>query len=314
MTMLRALARRDASRRRGRHFAVLRALATSPEVLGSLMLLVMLFGWLGPWEVAVLVGWLITGAAMLSRDGERLTVRVGYGFHRPSTSQAQQLEPAWTEALRRCSVAPGDVDLYVKRARQANAYATGGRAVAVTTGALAASRANRLADEHLVALLVHELGHHATRSTRLILATNWLAAPWRIASQLLIGFGMIIAGRQPRRLLGGVVIAGVIVAPLQAEPGQRWMIAAALGGLVLALVACPLADAAVRRRSEFAADRFAVEAGLGPQLATVLERLDSGGSSGVRRWLATHPTVERRTTALRAHPPGADRPTTFASS
>jgi STE24 endopeptidase len=308
MTLSRALAPTDASRRHGRHFGALLALTTVPEVLGSTLLLVVLLGWLGAGEVVVLAGWLLTGAATLSRVGERLMVRVCCGFRRPNASQARQIGPAWTEALRLCSVATGDVDLYVKGATQANAHAAGGRAVAVTTGAIAACRANRLGDEDLVVLLVHELGHHATRSTRYILATSWLAAPWRFATQMLIGFGVIIAGRQPRGLLGGVVIAGLIVAPLQAEKDQRRVIAVALVGLVLALVACPLAEAAVRRRGELAADRFAAKAGVGPQLATVLEGVDSGGSRGVRPWLATHPTVTHRTTALRAHALAIDPP------
>jgi Zn-dependent protease with chaperone function len=41
-------------------------------------------------------------------------------------------------------------------------------------------------------------------------------------------------------------------------------------------MACPLADAAVSRRSEYAADRYAADVGVVPQLAGALQILTDG--------------------------------------
>jgi STE24 endopeptidase len=69
--------------------------------------------------------------------------------------------------------------LYVQPARQLNAYAAGGRSVAVTSRGLRDYGAGRLSEDQIVAVLVHELGHHATGATRPMLTATWLAAPWR---------------------------------------------------------------------------------------------------------------------------------------
>src|SRR5664279_4599244 len=102
-------------RRPGGHCGAWRAAAAAPAMVGSLWLLVVLFGWLGRWEGVVLTGWLLSGVAVLTRPGERVAVRVGSGFRRPTTAQAVTLAPLWSAALQRCRVDPRDVDLYVQR-------------------------------------------------------------------------------------------------------------------------------------------------------------------------------------------------------
>lgn len=71
----------------------------------------------------------------------------------------------------------------------------------------------------------------------------------------------------------------------------------------LAAVICSLADAAVSRRAEFAADRFAADRGLALGLAAALSALDDTrrvGSEWPPRLLASHPTTSRRIRALLA--------------
>jgi STE24 endopeptidase len=70
--------------------------------------------------------------------------------------------------------AASDVELYVQTAQVPNAYAAGGRSVAVTSRVLEDHRAGRLSEQQMVAVLVHELGHHATRATRPMLLALWL--------------------------------------------------------------------------------------------------------------------------------------------
>lgn len=289
---------------RSGQFGAWRALTAVPAMVGSLLLLVVLSGGLGRWQAPVLLGWLVAGVAMFTRRGERIAVRVGCGFHRPSAAQAATLIPLWTTALRQSGIAAGDVDLYVKRDRQPNAYTVGGHCVAVTTGIVDQYLARRLAADLLVAVLVHELGHHhATRATRLTLLSVWLAAPWRLAARMLLRFMLAVFGRQPRALSVLVVSAGVIVAVVQAVQQRQWLIAGVLAGVAVLTVICPLVDAAASRRGELAADRFAAEHGLAVPLAAALRTLDGGRASSLgwaRRAVAPHPDLDRRIDTLMA--------------
>jgi hypothetical protein len=124
-----------------------------------------------------------------------------------------------------------------------------------------------LVQECLVAMLLHELGHRATRATRFALVTLWLAAPWRFASPLVIGIGLATVGRrQPPRLLVLVVAAAVVVAVVWAVQQRRWGVAAVLSAVAACAVACPLADAAVSRRSEYTVDRCVLQLVSDPSL------------------------------------------------
>ena len=95
------------------------------------------------------------------------------------------------------------------------------------------------------------------------------------------GIALTLTGarRRPRVLLAVVAAAEVIVAVAQAAAQQQWLVAFLIGGIATAAVGCPLVDAGVSRRSEYAADRFAAQQGVGPHLADALRALDGGASS-----------------------------------
>ena len=136
-----------------------------------------------------------------------------------------------------------------------------------------------------------------------MLLVSFLAAPWRLAASLLTGLASILAGRQPRRGVAVVVVAALTVAVTRALLQGQWMVGGVLAVLGVAAVLCPLADAAVSRRSEFAADRFAADHGLALELVAALHAMDDGrrGACGwSRRLLASHPTSEQRIRALLA--------------
>src|SRR4051794_15115842 len=298
----RPAARRRPGRpvRRG-HYGAWRAAAAVPAMFGSLCLMLVLFGWLGRWEPAAMLAWLAAGAAVFTRVGEWCTVRAAVGFRRPNRDQAATLAPAWRHALASAGYTGGELDLYVQRSGHVNAYATGGRSVAVTTAAMREFLARRLTGDQMSAVLVHELGHHRTGGTRFSLVSLWLAAPWRFASRLVVGVCYaLVARRQPGMLLGLVVIAVVVTAIVQAVDQQQWAVAVVLAGVAGCAVVCPLADAVAARRSEYAADRFAAEHGCGPQLVSALLTLGGGtdGPRGVRRLLSWHPSIPRRVQAL----------------
>ena len=209
-------------------------------------MLVLLAG-LGRWEGLLLLGWLGSGALVLRPAGERLAVRMACGFRRPTADQSAVLSSVWATALHRAGTPAGDVDLYVQRWDEPNAYAAGSRSVAVTSGVVAEFLARRLGEELMIALLVHELGHRATKATQLGLTTAWLASPWRLTARLMTGTAMAITGarRQPRMLLALVAGAEVIVAVVQAATQHHWLVAFLIGGIATAAVVCPLVDAAV---------------------------------------------------------------------
>jgi hypothetical protein len=180
-------------------FGLMRAAAASPAMFGSMLLVLVAGGGPGAWALVVALTWACCGAVLLTPGGERAAVRAAFGFRRPNSEPAAVLQPLWSAALRLAGASADDVELYVQRAWQLNAYATGGRSVAVTSRVLDDHRAGRLSDDQVVAVLVHELGHHATGATRPMLLAMWLAAPYRAAARLLSGTGRALCGRQSRR-------------------------------------------------------------------------------------------------------------------
>ena len=286
----------------GSHLGAWRAVAALPAMAGSLALLLVAFGWMGQWEGLVLAGWLASGAATFTRAGERFAVAAGFGFRRPSSAQWVALTPPWDRALDRTGIACDAVDLCVAPGGDVNAYAVGRRSIAVTSGALNELLAQRLSSVDIEAVLGHELGHIATRATRFGVISTWLAVPWRLTSRAVFGLGLATVGRrQPIRLLGLVVGAAVVRAVVQAICQGQTAAAALLCALAACAVLCPLADAWISRRSEFAADRFATQHGAGPQLAAALTRLNprrGGRQSWTQAALKRHPNTARRIAAI----------------
>ncbi len=139
----------------------------------------------------------------------------------------------------------------------------------------------------------------------------WLAMPWRLAARLLTGLGIALSGPQTRHGPVMVVVAGTTVAVTRALHQGQLLVRGVLLPVGLAAVICPLADAAVSRRAEFAADRFAADHGLALQLAAALSALDDGrcaASGWLWRLLASHPTSDRRIGALLAAAASPVRP------
>jgi STE24 endopeptidase len=283
------------------HLGVWRAAAGLPAMAGSFGVMLLLFEWMGRWECLVLIGWLATTAAVTSQAGERIAIQVGFGFRRLTAPQAMTLCPLWSRALECCAMDPLEVDLYLRRSGESNLFAAGKRSVALTTGTLADHQARRLSDEQVVALLVHELGHHATRGTRFAFATAWLAAPWRLVARILKGIVFALGRRQPLAPLAVVGSTGVVVAVIRSAHAGHWAVAGVLVFVSAAAVLCPAADAAISRRCELAADQYAAAAGVGADLASALRILGTDGPCQQRiasRLLARHPVTSRRLSAL----------------
>jgi len=146
-----------------------------------------------------------------------------------------------------------------------------------------------------------ELGHHATRATRFALVTVWLAAPWRMAVRLVLGLCLALVGGLRAPLTTAVVaIVTVAMAVAQSVQAGDLLSAGLLAGVAVAAVAAPLVDAAVSRRSELAADRYAAAVGLGRELAGALAAIDTSRAprGWMRRLLDRHPPTSRRLDVL----------------
>ena len=87
-----------------------------------------------------------------------------------------------------------------------------------------------------------------------MLLLTWLTAPWRATASVLAGPASTLAGRHPRHGLGIVVLAGLAVAEFRALQQDQWMVGGVLAVVGLTAVLVPLANAAISRRSEYAAD------------------------------------------------------------
>jgi STE24 endopeptidase len=285
------------------HFGAWRAVVALPAMIASALLLIVLLGWMGTWEGLGLLSWLSCGLLTLTHRGERVAVRLACGFRRPSPTDAAALAPVWSEVLARCGTPADRVDLYVHRSGAVNAYAVGSRSVAVTSRVVADYHAGRINDELLAPIVAHELGHHATKDAQFIPLTLWLAAPWRLAYRLVLRLSTRLAGRQPLGPLAVVIVATVTVAIVQAVQQRAWSTVVILGALTLFSIATPLADAALSRASERAADQYAARAGYGDALAHALQTLDGDTARRTRTTvliLDGHPSTDRRIRDLTA--------------
>ena len=287
-------------------FGAWRAVLMLPAIIGGVLLMLALTAGLRAWAAPTFLLWLAGAGVVSTRWGERLAVRTAYGFRPLSGRERQLLEPMREAALARCDRPSGELDWYTQPGRQPNARVAGRRSIAVTDGALASFLAGRLPADLLIAVLIHELGHHATGAGRFTLAAGWLAAPGRLGFRIVLRLaGLASSGRRPGRVRCAVVAVGGGIAITHAVQQQHWAPALLLAGIAAALVATPLLDSVVSRASEHAADRYAASMGAGPELARALAVIDGTDvHQQRRRWgrqlLDRHPSLDNRVAHLSA--------------
>jgi STE24 endopeptidase len=282
------------------HYGAWRALCAVPTLLGSVLVLVVAFGWLGAWSGLVLLGWLLVAVALLCRPIERIAVRLAYRYRPLNSREAALLDPLHRQALARCGLPVHAVDWYVhQRMPGVNACVVGGRSVALSAGLVDALARARLSQPQAVAILTHELGHHRDRATHYGLSIAWLGLPWRLAAASFATLLRAIVRHAPtaRASLVLVPVVGVIAA-VQLGQHHAWAALAMLVGLGFIVAVQPLAQAAISRASERAADDYTARLGSGPDLAAVLQRGQARHRTA--RWLATHPRLADRLDRLQA--------------
>jgi len=283
-------------------FGALRALAVLPAVCGGLLVAMTLTAGLGTAGGLLFLAWVGAGALLCTVRGERLAVRRMCRFRSPTQRERQLLGPITMMALVTCGLRPGTVDWYVQPGREANACAAGKRSVAVTEGALESFVSSRLPADQLMAVLVHELGHHDTGAARYALTTTWLAVPGRAAyRQLMRVSSGLCGGHRPGVLEALLAVVAGSMAEVQLVQTGQWLASVMAAGIAFSLLGTPLVDGLVSRASEHAADAYAREVGVGRELARALVTVQSGSTSRrtVRgRLLDRHPPVSCRVERL----------------
>jgi Zn-dependent protease with chaperone function len=241
-----------------------------------------------PWVVPA--GWVLSSALLFVRPIELLVAQLLFGMRRPTPAELYRLDAGWSQVCRHAGTDPRRYVLLVQESAEPNAFAVGGRVVAVTRAALG------LPDRHLEAVLAHELGHHLGAHPVVSMLGWWFALPARGAAYLL-GHAFRFVRYAGRALaahgdalgaLGALLIALILLAGLAFV--SLWLI-------LLPLISPFLAWAS--RLSEYRADRTAVRLGYGRELTAILHGWREPRPGLWARLLASHPPYQDRVAHLR---------------
>jgi STE24 endopeptidase len=246
-----------------------------------------------PWLIPAL--WVLSGGLLLVPSIEPAVAQLLFKARRPSPPELDRLGPPWRSVCAAAGVEPDKFVLMVQDSDELNAFAAGGRTVAVTGTAM------RLPPKQLEAVLAHELGHHLSGHPMVGILSWWYALPARGAVFLArLALRAVLAVAEGLARFGGGV--GALAAVL-----LSLFVLTALGFLSVWLLLIPLVApllAWASRLGELSADRTAAALGYGPHLVDLLHRWDA--ASGHRqeplrkRLLASHPTHRSRIQRLRA--------------
>jgi STE24 endopeptidase len=270
--------------------AVLGVVLSVPVVASSLLVLALLGKVVWPpgfWVVPA--GWVVAGAITFVPAFEHFLLPLVFRMRSPSARELARLTPCWQAVCTAAGVDGGRYRLWVERSHELNAFAAGGRTVAVTRTALDLPRPS------LEAILAHELGHHLAGHTRISLLIWWLELPARILTRLVrllalvvpyVGRAFAAFGRSVAVLVTVLLSLGILTALAFLDP---WLLLAPLLGPVLAWS---------KRLGEYRADLMAARLGYGPELIGLL-----------KEWITLHRGDERRlwTRLLAGHPAHIDR-------
>jgi Zn-dependent protease with chaperone function len=291
-----------------RYRYVLRPVLHSPAVLYGILLAAVIGAAISGLRGMVLsvCVWLSASVLMLWRPGERLAVR-GLFRWKPLDVDAAFGTGVGNELRRVIGADFQRYDWYIEKSGGLNAMAVGGHAIAITSRMLELHHRRRLADEHVIAVVLHEYGHHCGGIVRFGAALTWLILPWSFTRNLTRAFMHSFAGPKPKTR-GKIIAAAVLVtAALDLLPllgrhvGLATLVAAAV---ILLLVVVPLLEAHLMRAEELRADQIAADLGYGRSLRAVFDARQDTTPSRLhwyKRSTAHHPPFTQRSALLRAH-------------
>jgi STE24 endopeptidase len=229
-------------------------------------------------------GWVLAGAITFVPAFEHFLLPLLFGLRSPTVRELAWLTPSWQAVCAAAGVDGSRYRLWVERSNELNAFAAGGRTVAVTRTAL------DLPPPSLEAILAHELGHHLAGHTRVSLFLWWLELPARILARLVrvlapavpyVGRAFAAFGRSVAVLVTVLLVLGILTALAFLDP---WLLLTPVLGPILAWS---------KRLGEYRADLVAARLGYGSELIRLLrEWIRVGGGDERRLWarlLAGHP-------------------------
>ena len=242
---------------------------------------------LGHWMVVIIAGVIMAFTVILTFLQPVFT-RI---FNKLTPLEEGSLRTRLTELLEKngCTVRQISVTDGSKRSTKANAYFGGfGK---MKTIVLYDTLMEQMTEDEIVAVFAHEMGHNKHKDTLKLMAMNVVnvlliaASLWAVVSlpEIYQDFGFT---------------------------GVNYGFAFVLAGNVILSFLSPfvgLFTSGMTRRAEYAADKFAVDAGYGPELISALKKLAKNTLSClsphpiVVALTYSHPTVSQRVEAMEKH-------------
>ncbi len=242
---------------------------------------------LGHWMVVIIAGVIMAFTVILTFLQPVFT-RI---FNKLTPLEEGSLRTRLTELLEKngCTVRQISVTDGSKRSTKANAYFGGfGK---MKTIVLYDTLMEQMTEDEIVAVFAHEMGHNKHKDTLKLMAMNVVnvlliaASLWAVVSlpEIYQDFGFT---------------------------GVNYGFAFVLAGNVILSFLSPfvgLFTSGMTRRAEYAADKFAVDAGYGPELVSALKKLAKNTLSClsphpiVVALTYSHPTVSQRVEAMEKH-------------
>lgn len=250
----------------------LQALILLPELAAGLLPIILVLRAYGsPRAAAYLIGFTLTLWVVFSgRKMESALARWTLKLRRPTVKEARRVEPLLQEVLQRTG-STLQPTMLTQRSNKINALAYGHHTIALTDTAIS------LPDEHLKAIIAHEIGHleegHTTFGTLRMLAH----APLRAYNEI----GVFLAFTSPITALIGVPLILASYA------------------LSLPIKAADLLYLPIARWEERSADLYASRAGYGMPLADILDAAPPGRIQKVKNLLSSHPDGALRAVRLK---------------
>ncbi len=239
----------------------------------------------------IVVPWTLAGPLFLTGFADRHWWQKRNGCREMDELERARLLPLWDEVCQRAGLSPDAYRLVMTSQPTVNAFATGDSIISIDQGLL-----TELGDPEIKAIMAHELGHHTKRHIGAIVLNWWYARPAEILLNLLIAvvLFLIALGKQGCGCVGVLVLAGLFVF----LAGPALVLYLMMGGTILLM-------RVIGRRTEFEADRYAKDLGMGREMSSVLVLLKQAypevypeNETFLDRLTRAHPTLDDRITRL----------------